>query len=170
MTGLERNAGVVHMASYAPLLAHVEAWQWRPDLIWFDNLTSIGTPNYYVQKLFSNYSGTNVIPVLTGGKSLAGQDSLYASGTIDKRAGKLYLKVVNVSHSVKSVTLDFQGLSFGKDCVIETLKSANHSDFNSIEKPRLIYPVSKQLAVKGKKFNIAVDPISVNVVIMNFKN
>jgi len=46
MTGLERNAEVVNMASYAPLLAHVEAWQWRPDLIWFDNLNSIGTLNY----------------------------------------------------------------------------------------------------------------------------
>jgi alpha-N-arabinofuranosidase len=37
MTGLERNADVVQMASYAPLFAHVDAWQWRPDLIWFDN-------------------------------------------------------------------------------------------------------------------------------------
>ncbi|MBN1108079.1 MAG: alpha-L-arabinofuranosidase, partial [Bacteroidales bacterium] len=64
MTGLERNADVVHMASYAPLLAHVDAWQWRPDLIWFDNLNVIGTPNYYVQKLFSTHRGTHVIPAL----------------------------------------------------------------------------------------------------------
>ncbi|HKZ38561.1 MAG TPA: alpha-L-arabinofuranosidase C-terminal domain-containing protein, partial [Chryseolinea sp.] len=47
MTGLERNADVVHMASYAPLFAHAEGWQWTPDLIWFDNLRSYGTPNYY---------------------------------------------------------------------------------------------------------------------------
>ncbi len=68
------------------------------DLIEFangDNLNSIGTPNYYVQKLFSNYKGTQVIPVLASGKSIAGQDSLYASGTIDKNAGKVYLKLVN---------------------------------------------------------------------------
>ncbi len=38
MTGLERNADVVRMASYAPLFANVEAWQWTPDLIWIDNL------------------------------------------------------------------------------------------------------------------------------------
>ena len=37
MTGLERNADIVQMASYAPLFAHVEGWQWTPDLIWFDN-------------------------------------------------------------------------------------------------------------------------------------
>jgi alpha-N-arabinofuranosidase len=41
------------MASYAPLFAHVDAWQWTPDLIWFNNLKSFGTANYYVQKLFS---------------------------------------------------------------------------------------------------------------------
>ena len=44
MTGLERNADVVTMCSYAPLLAHTEGWQWTPDLIWFDNLKSFGTP------------------------------------------------------------------------------------------------------------------------------
>ena len=41
MTGLERNADIVQMCSYAPLFAHVDAWQWRPDLIWFDNLNSV---------------------------------------------------------------------------------------------------------------------------------
>jgi alpha-L-arabinofuranosidase len=38
LTGLERNADVVHLATYAPLFAHVDAWQWKPDMIWFDNL------------------------------------------------------------------------------------------------------------------------------------
>ena len=38
MTDLERNADIVHMATYAPLFAHVEGWQWRPDLFWYDNL------------------------------------------------------------------------------------------------------------------------------------
>src|SRR5579863_8741057 len=51
MTGLERNADVVRMASYAPLLAHVDAWQWKPDAIWFDNLRSFGTTDYYVQRV-----------------------------------------------------------------------------------------------------------------------
>ena len=58
MTGLERNADVVRMASYAPLLANVNAWQWTPDLIWFDNLRSYDTPNYQVQKLFASNVGT----------------------------------------------------------------------------------------------------------------
>ena len=57
MTGLERNSDVVVMSSYAPLFGHEEAWQWRPNLIWFDNLTTYATPNYYVQQLFSRESG-----------------------------------------------------------------------------------------------------------------
>ena len=169
MTGLERNADVVNMASYAPLLAHVEAWQWRPDLIWFDNLNSIGTPNYYVQKIFSNYKGTQVIPVLFNGSSLTGQDSLYSSATIDKNSGKVYIKLVNISSEVRSVSLNLQGLSFSKDCLLETLKSEDRYSYNSISNPWLIYPATKTLAITGKKINIAVDPISVNVFILNYK-
>ena len=63
MTGLERNADVVRMASYAPLFAHVDAWQWTPDLIWVDNLRVLATPNYYVQQLFSRNRGDVVLPV-----------------------------------------------------------------------------------------------------------
>src|SRR5690606_37181502 len=46
LTGLERNADVVVMASYAPLFAHADGWQWTPDLIWVNNLNAYGTPNY----------------------------------------------------------------------------------------------------------------------------
>jgi alpha-L-arabinofuranosidase len=63
MTGLERNSDVVSMSSYAPLFGHEEAWQWRPNLIWFDSLKSYATPNYYVQQLFSQNRGDVVLPV-----------------------------------------------------------------------------------------------------------
>lgn len=61
------------MASYAPLFAHTDGWQWTPDLIWVDNLRSYGTPNYYVQKLFSNYKGTHVVPLLLNNEVVAGR-------------------------------------------------------------------------------------------------
>jgi alpha-N-arabinofuranosidase len=122
MTGLERNADIVNMVSYAPLLAHVEAWQWRPDLIWFDNLNSIGTPNYYVQKLFSNYKGTQVIPVTSDGKYLVGQDSLYSSATIDRNSGKVYIKLINISPVARSLSLNIKGISFGKSVLLKRLQ------------------------------------------------
>jgi alpha-L-arabinofuranosidase len=63
MTGLERNSDVVVMSSYAPLLGHEEAWQWRPNLIWLDNLAAYATPNFYVQQMFSRNRGDVVLPV-----------------------------------------------------------------------------------------------------------
>ena len=68
MTGLERNADVVKLASYAPLLANVDNAQWRPDMIWFDNDESWGSTSYEVQKLFMNNVGDRVVPTTATGK------------------------------------------------------------------------------------------------------
>ena len=168
MTGLERNADIVQMASYAPLLAHVEAWQWRPDLIWFDNLNSIGTPNYYVQKLFSTYRGTSVIPALSGGKAVTGKDSLYVSATIDKTAGKVYVKMVNTSRTVKYPSLNLEGLTFKPDGVQVTLKSTGLYEFNSMTNPQHIFPTGRQIALEGKKLNVSLDGISFNIIILTY--
>ena len=62
MTGFERNADVVQMSAYAPLLAHIDAWQWTPNLIWFDNLRSFGTPSYYAQQMFGSNRGEPSAP------------------------------------------------------------------------------------------------------------
>jgi alpha-N-arabinofuranosidase len=169
MTGLDRNAAVVNMASYAPLLAHVDAWQWRPDLIWFDNLNCIGTPNYYVQKMFSTHKGTKEIPILNAGKPLTGTDSLYASASSDGSTGELYIKLVNTSKSAKPVRIAPEGYSFQKMGVIETLTSAGLFDYNTIEKPKLIYPAEKKISIEGKKLMVTLDPWSVNVIVFKYK-
>ncbi|WP_069761369.1 alpha-L-arabinofuranosidase C-terminal domain-containing protein [Streptomyces sp. LUP47B] len=62
MTGLERNADVVKLASYAPLFANEDYVQWRPDLIWFNNHASWNSANYEVQKLFMTNVGDRVVP------------------------------------------------------------------------------------------------------------
>ncbi len=80
MTGLERNADIVNMATYAPLLAHTEGWQWRPDLIWFDNLNVMKTCSYHVQQLYSVNKGTDVIGISMNGKPLAGKEGKPAVG------------------------------------------------------------------------------------------
>jgi alpha-N-arabinofuranosidase len=169
MTGLERNADVVQMASYAPLLAHIEAWQWRPDLIWFDNLNVIGTPNYYVQKMFSAHRGNNVISITAAGKSLAGQDSLYASATIDRIQNKAYIKIVNSSASKRSVVLISDTPLASNAAVKETLTAKNLTDFNSIADPAVIVPVSKEITATGKKFNFYLDGHSANTIILTLK-
>ena len=88
---------MVQMCSYATLFAHVDAWQWRTDMIWFDKLNVVATPNYYVQKLFSNNKGTNVVPITENEKPVTGKDSLYSSAVIDKQKGELIIKIVNIA-------------------------------------------------------------------------
>jgi alpha-L-arabinofuranosidase len=70
MTGLERNADVVKMASYAPLLANIDNVQWKPDMIWFDNDESWGSTSYQTQKLFMNNVGDQVVPSRAAGAVL----------------------------------------------------------------------------------------------------
>ena len=135
MTGLERNADIVNMVSYAPLFAHVDGWQWTPDLIWFDNLKSYGTANYYVQKLFSTNKGTDALTILLENKPLTGQEGLYASAVIDRKSGEIILKIVNTSADVlnKKILLQTSGKINAK-AMITVLKSDKLNAMNSIEK------------------------------------
>ncbi|MFC8103489.1 alpha-L-arabinofuranosidase C-terminal domain-containing protein [Streptomyces sp. NPDC057363] len=73
MTGLERNADIVKLASYAPLLANEDYVQWSPDMIWFNNHASWNSANYEVQKLFMNNTGDRVVPsTATGTPTVSG--------------------------------------------------------------------------------------------------
>ncbi len=162
ITGLERNADVVQMASYAPLFAHVDGWQWTPDLIWFDNLRSYGTPDYYVQKLFSTNRGSVVVPLVFAGQHsekgqspagafLEGKDSLYGSASIDNAAHELIIKLVNTAGEPKHPAIDLAGVRrIDPQARCSTL-TANLDDVNSLDSPRSIEPVETIILCKGKK-------------------
>ena len=97
------------MSSYAPLLAHVDAWQWTPNLIWFDNLRSYGTPNYYVQKMYATNLGTHVLPVAVNGSAKNAQDGLYTSASIDQQNAEVILKAVNATGTARTGASGPQG-------------------------------------------------------------
>lgn len=166
MTGLERNADVVVMASYAPLFANLDAWQWTPDLIWVDNLSVYGTPNYYVQKLFSTNKGTDIIPISsTDGKTIAGADSLYASAVLDKKNNELVLKLVNVSGSAVSREINVEGIKkMDSKGMLTVLKSDDLNKVNSIQAPVAVSPAEQTLSLKGKTINVSLEPYSLNVI------
>lgn len=166
MTGLERNADVVQMAAYAPLLAHTEAWQWRPDLIWFDNLRSVATPNYYVQKLFANYKGTAVVPVLHNGKVLAGADSMYASATLDETNHSLIIKIVNVSAKQMKYTVMTDDKGISGTGIMQILASTDRSAINTLDHPSTIVPLQQTIKASAGKMDINLVPLSFTVVII----
>lgn len=170
MTGLERNADVVVMASYAPLFAHTDGWQWTPDLIWVDNLRSYGTPNYYVQKLFSNYRGTHVVPLLLNNEVVAGQDSCYGSATTDKNTREIILKIANTSGKLQRREVQIEGATqLDEIAAMTVLQSNNPDQVNSIENPEAVKPTDQQLQVKGKKLALPLAPYSLSVVRMKMK-
>ncbi|HEV2833365.1 MAG TPA: alpha-L-arabinofuranosidase C-terminal domain-containing protein, partial [Hanamia sp.] len=165
MTGLERNAGVVNMTSYAPLFAHAEGWQWTPDLIWVNNLESYGTPNYYVQKLYSTNKGTNVIPALLNGKAITGQDSLYVSAVIDKRSNDLIIKVVNASGKEQTNNFKVNGVKkIASKGLLTTLQSDDPDSQNSFARPQNVAPKETSIAIKGNKINLTSSPYSFSVI------
>lgn len=164
MTGLERNADVVSMASYAPLFAYVDGWQWAPDLIWFDNLHSYGTPEYYVQQLFSNNKGDVVVPITSNDSVLAGTDSLYASATVDKKANELIIKIVNASRQEDVHQLDIKGVGLKENKVSVITMNGALTIRNSLENPTLIAPVSSMMEMDKDKLRISLPPYSFKVI------
>jgi alpha-L-arabinofuranosidase len=167
MTGLERNADVVRMASYAPLFAHADAWQWTPDLIWVDNLRVYGTPDYYVQQLFSRNRGDRVLPLEWSGTEAPGGAArrLYASAAFDNQTHEIILKVVNPGDAPTETEIVLAGVagidSKGRSVV---LAGGSLADVNSFEEPRKVAPVETQIGVAGPRFQRSFVPRSLTVL------
>lgn len=163
MTGLERNADIVHMCTYAPLLAHVDAWQWRPDMIWFDNLTSMKTPNYYIQQMYAQNKGTNTAALTRNNLPVSGQDGIYASAVYDKDENCYIIKVANTSPDSKDINVTLTGLkknaviSLG-DCV--ELKSSSLDDVNSLAQPANITPQKTSARIEGNTLKVFAKGLS----------
>ena len=149
MTGIERNADVVYMATYAPLLAHVEGWQWRPDLVWFDNLNVMRSCSYYVQQLYATNKGTHVLPITMDSKAVAGKEGqrqLYASVVKDVEKKQYIVKVANLSYYSQEINIAFDKLprkqKLGADITCTSLHSDSNIAENTIDNPDQIVPVT----------------------------
>jgi alpha-L-arabinofuranosidase len=164
MTGFERNADVVHLCTYAPLFGHADAWQWRPDLIWFDNVSLVRTPNYYVQQLYGRHAGTNVLPLKMDNGPVAGQDDLYATAALDSETNEIIIKTANVSIRHKTVKLRINGLSPGKhNGKLVTLHSPDLEAVNTFANPDNVTPAESAFEAGGPEVNITLKPLSFSV-------
>ena len=164
MTGLERNADIVHMATYAPLFAHVEGWQWRPDMIWFDNLKSVRSVSYYVQQLYAHNKGTNVVPLTMNNKPVTGaegQKGLFASAVWDKDSQSYIVKVVNTSDQAQPLSLTFAGMKkkevLSKGVCIK-LQSTDPDKDNTLDNPQAIVPMQTEVSAMGNAFDTQIEP------------
>ena len=160
MTGFERNADIVHMTTPAPLFAHVDGWQWRPDQIWYDQTQMFKTVSYYVQQLYATNAGTNVLSLTmpaTGKKqpqpvaNLDGQNGLFASAAYDANANEVIVKVANTSKETQPVQLNLTGITTSGIAQTLSLCHQGMDDENSIQRPELITPQQGTVAVTADK-------------------
>jgi alpha-L-arabinofuranosidase len=157
MIGLERNADVVRMASYAPLFAHADGWQWTPDLIWADNLHVYGTPNYYVQQLFCRNRGDSMLTTTInpgpGGGQAAPRETLYASAVLDVRAGQVVLKLVNATPQPQKTIIKLEGVKSVKTGAKRMLlTSPQPEDCNSFDDQKKVAPREMDVDIASSDF------------------
>lgn len=161
MTSFERNADIVQMTSPAPLFAHVDGWQWRPDQIWYDNTDMFKTVSYYVQQMYATNAGTNALSLTMDKKPVAnqtGQNGLFASAAFDNKTNEVIIKIANTSKQQQSVAFNLTGMKGTHTAQTLTLSHNGMDDENSICKPELITPQKGTIQVdKGKGSSLLLD-------------
>jgi alpha-L-arabinofuranosidase len=190
MAGMERNADVVEMSCYAPLLVNVSpgGMQWKSDLIGYDAQSSYGSPSYYAQKMFSHYLGNVSLPVHAEKVSTQNWQrpakeetpkelppvtqvpTMFFSATKSDQRGEIYLKVINSIGDAQTVQVDLAGAgkvaAEGKAIV---LSSARKEDTNTISEPTKVVPVTSKASGLGKQFSYSFAPYSVTVLVLSAK-
>ncbi len=163
MTGFERNADIVHMTTPAPLFAHVDGWQWRPDQIWYDNTDMFKTVSYYVQQMYSTNAGTNVLSLTMDKKPVAnqvGQNGLFASAAYDSKTDEVIIKIANTSKTSQPVSFNLTGMKGTRTAQTLTLFHNGMDDENTICKPKLITPQKGTTQVdEGKGASLLLDDL-----------
>lgn len=160
LTGLERNADIVVLASYAPLLARIGYAQWSPDMIWFDGESLYGSPSYYVQKMYSTLMGTNLLQVVND------EEEIPFTVSYDKDDKIIYVKLVNVlDHAVTvKIESEFEIDKNGEVYLIEGLGK----EVNSITNPLNISIKNKSIEV-SKSMDYEINEKSFHVIKMKCK-
>jgi alpha-L-arabinofuranosidase len=140
--------------------------QWTTDMLFFDNVNIVKTPNYYVQKLFMNNRGAYYFNgVVQADKA----DTLnLVSCVLDKNTGDVILKIVNAGSQNKTVKVDLSRFKHIKTTATQTVFSGSKSDENTFDLPNKIVPVESQINL-AKKFDYAAPAMSLTVIRFNSK-
>jgi len=161
MTGLERNSDVVAMASYAPLMAREGMQQWTPDLIWYNAREVLLPPNYYVQQMFAETVGDQVVA-----SRYEGLNQLVYH-VVTRTDDRLYVKLVNASAYEDTMTLNLAGVPDGK-AVVKQLTGEKNA-VNSFTRKDAVVPVKNRMAFEGGAAEITLPAYSVTILTFQLK-
>jgi len=168
MTSLERNGDVVHMASYAPLLAREGHTQWRPDMIYFNSTNLLLTANYYVQQIFGRNRGDVYFPATVSAPVPSGGDSLKnvaISCVSDSGTGDIILKLVNGNTNAVSTQVTFPQSFSIEPQATRTILTGDAAASNSFRNPGAVVPATTEFAA-GNSFDCSAPPESLTVIRM----
>jgi alpha-N-arabinofuranosidase len=160
MAAMERNADIIKMNCYAPLLVNVNpgARQWRPNLIGYDALSVYGSPSYYAIQMFSRNLGDEILRVTFANTSIQG------CATRDRQTGEIMIKLVNPELTPQSLPIEIKGVtSLKSEATVITL-AGNPEDTNSIGHPKNVVPVTTTLSGVKPGFNYTLPPSSIVVI------
>ncbi|MEO5714220.1 MAG: alpha-L-arabinofuranosidase C-terminal domain-containing protein, partial [Luteolibacter sp.] len=160
MAAMERNSDIIKMQCYAPLLVNVNpgAYQWRPDLIGYDALSSYGSPSYYAFQMFSTNVGDEILSVTSADTAVQG------SATRDSKTGEIILKLVNPEPTPQSLPIDIKGVTALDPKATMITLTGKPKDVNTIAEPKKVAPVTTTLEDIKPGFTCTLPPHSVVVL------
>lgn len=168
ITNVERNADVVVMSSYAPLLAKEGHTQWNPDLIYFNNTENKPTTNYWVQALSGQNAGDEYIYAERNVKVEkadynAINKRVASSVVMDKETGDIIIKLVNALPIANNIEVSLPGINFGKGKGMFSSKAKVQVITNADLRSRNLSPETKDIEV-GNAFNYEMPINSFTVI------
>ena len=159
LTSLERNGDVVHLASYAPLLAKQGHTQWRPDMIYFDNTKLLLSANYYAHQMF----GQNPGDVYLSPRLTPAATNLAVSCVRDSRSGDVILKLVNMSTHPMSTQINLTGGPKITSLATRTVLAGSPAANNTFASPAVVVPQTDSLTV-AESFPCDLPPVSFSLI------
>jgi len=190
---MERNADVIAMECFAPLFVNVSqltgngrSMQWESDLIGYDALNSYGSPSYYVETMFAQNCGTDILPVKAEGIPVIEQtpppgrrggtppprrvSAIYYSATRDAKSGVIYLKIVNVDGRSQRVEVRFNDATkINSKAEAVVLSASSPTDTNLINEPNKLVPRTETVRGLSTNFTREFPPYSVTVLKLKTK-
>lgn len=134
LINVERNADIVRMTSYAPLLARHGHANWNPDMIYFNSSRIDLTPGYYTQMIFGNNSGdsyiTNHLHIDNRNEDV--RKRIATSTVYDSLTGDLIIKMVNLLPTEVNTTIEANDCNIHNTTASCTILTGNPTDRNSV--------------------------------------
>ena len=161
LTMVERNADVVYMASYAPLFARINYTQWSPDMIWFDDANSYGSPTYYVQKLYSNNMGDYTLDSTLA--AYGTETGVYSNASYDVESGDIIIKIANSNNTEKTLPIELEGFTLNGTAEVQRIE-ADIEAWNTIRNPEKVSPKTSVITDFKNNYDYTVPASSFTVL------